>query len=211
MVVVGFCAAVRADLVIYDHFENPPAALDAAKWAPWGSTSPNVTVSGSVVTLSAGSNAWCGMDSTAVFGQGTYEFKYAGGTGSQLFGFEDAATGLPYIAARNDILSGARWALFVNDGSGANNGAVFSAPVAGDIFDLTWGAAGFELSRGGSVISSVSVPVTAQLSLFTSARKNCTISLDYVGTVTSTPEPSTLVLLSAGLIGLLAYAWRKRR
>jgi hypothetical protein len=26
-----------------------------------------------------------------------------------------------------------------------------------------------------------------------------------------TPEPSTLVLLAAGLVGLLAYAWRKRR
>ena len=26
-----------------------------------------------------------------------------------------------------------------------------------------------------------------------------------------TPEPSTLVLLGIGLLGLLAYAWRKRR
>ena len=25
------------------------------------------------------------------------------------------------------------------------------------------------------------------------------------------PEPSTLVLLASGLIGLLAYAWRKRK
>ena len=30
-------------------------------------------------------------------------------------------------------------------------------------------------------------------------------------TVTSVPEPSALVLLAGGLIGLLAYAWRKRR
>jgi hypothetical protein len=30
-------------------------------------------------------------------------------------------------------------------------------------------------------------------------------------TPTATPEPSTLVLLASGLIGLLAYAWRKRK
>ena len=30
-------------------------------------------------------------------------------------------------------------------------------------------------------------------------------------TETTVPEPSTLVLLALGLIGLLAYAWRKRR
>jgi hypothetical protein len=36
--------------------------------------------------------------------------------------------------------------------------------------------------------------------------------IDVVGTPTTiAPEPSTLALLAAGLVGLLAYAWRKRR
>jgi hypothetical protein len=30
------------------------------------------------------------------------------------------------------------------------------------------------------------------------------------GTITAVPEPGTIVLLGAGLLGLLAYAWRKR-
>jgi len=30
-------------------------------------------------------------------------------------------------------------------------------------------------------------------------------------TTTGVPEPGTLALLAAGLIGLLCYAWRKRR
>jgi len=37
-----------------------------------------------------------------------------------------------------------------------------------------------------------------------------TVTLDYVS-VTAVPEPGSLALLSVGLIGLLAYAWRKRR
>jgi hypothetical protein len=32
-----------------------------------------------------------------------------------------------------------------------------------------------------------------------------------ISTVNSIPEPSTFVLAAIGLIGLLAYAWRKRK
>ena len=35
--------------------------------------------------------------------------------------------------------------------------------------------------------------------------------IDVFGAATTIPEPGTLVLLLTGLIGLLAYAWRKRR
>ena len=34
---------------------------------------------------------------------------------------------------------------------------------------------------------------------------------DVSGTYTPTPEPGTLILLTTGLLGLLCYAWRKRR
>ena len=38
-----------------------------------------------------------------------------------------------------------------------------------------------------------------------------TMVLDYVKVGELVPEPSTLALLAAGMVGLLAYAWRKRK
>ena len=34
--------------------------------------------------------------------------------------------------------------------------------------------------------------------------------IDVAGSATTTPEPGTFVLIGTGLLGLLAYAWRKR-
>lgn len=198
---LGFGGAVSADtLTIYDHFDNPANAINTTNWAPWGVTG---TVADSKVTLAPGTGSWSGIDSTAVFGEGTYEFKYAGGIG--LFGFEDAATGVPFVVVRNDMVSGHQWKLDVNGALGD----AFTA-AAGDVFDLTWSTTGFELAQNGNVVSSVSSPVAQQLSLMAAARAGTSLSLDYVG-IRTVPEPSTLVLLSAGLVGLLAYASKKRR
>jgi hypothetical protein len=50
------------------------------------------------------------------------------------------------------------------------------------------------------------------LQLYCSSTESAQIAIDNVsGTYHAAPEPGTLVLLAAGLIGLLAYAWRKRR
>ena len=34
---------------------------------------------------------------------------------------------------------------------------------------------------------------------------------DIIAAASSVPEPTTVVLLTTGLLGLLAYAWRRRR
>lgn len=40
---------------------------------------------------------------------------------------------------------------------------------------------------------------------------NTVLGVDQIATLAGVPEPSTMMLMATGLIGLLAYAWRKRR
>jgi hypothetical protein len=47
--------------------------------------------------------------------------------------------------------------------------------------------------------------------LFPTYKEDSVPNFVVTGTVTATPEPSTIVLIGTGLFGLLAYAWRKRK
>lgn len=82
--------------------------------------------------------------------------------------------------------------------------------------DVTPLATGYVVNGGTSGTINVSgISVTAgdmlYLQVDPSAANNW---YDYTGatfTISEVPEPSTMILLSCGLISLLAYAWRKRR
>jgi hypothetical protein len=73
--------------------------------------------------------------------------------------------------------------------------------------DYVFKANGAEMFRS-HVFGSTSLPYYA-VAINASAGDAMTAKLDNFGTVV--PEPSTLALVATGLLGLLAYAWRKRR
>jgi hypothetical protein len=83
-------------------------------------------------------------------------------------------------------------------------------------WDLTYavGASTFSLKVGdGPTVSGLGAMSSGDVGLvmlINNAYKNPVGGSFYVDAV-PTPEPSALVLLSCGLFGLLAYAWRKRK
>jgi len=77
-----------------------------------------------------------------------------------------------------------------------------------ETFDFTTGSV--TLTTGAAASKSANLGATGRYLMLNSTSGGSVVwEIQVDGTVI--PEPSTLVLLAAGLVGLLCYAWRKRR
>jgi hypothetical protein len=73
-------------------------------------------------------------------------------------------------------------------------------------------AATFDFSIDGNTQAGIATEAAGAIDRFSLASVGGWALYDNVKvTLTATPEPSSVVLLAAGLVGLLAYAWRKQR
>jgi hypothetical protein len=98
---------------------------------------------------------------------------------------------------------------------GSGNGQTYALFQTGGLTPLTSGTNAAGGNTGTLSVSGVSV-ATGDLLYFQIGPKDGNYTADWsqFDTLTVTqavPEPSTIVLLASGVLGLLAYAWRRRR
>ena len=226
IVVLGLCSVASADMVVYDNFDS--ATVNTSLWTVGGSA-PIVSQSGGYVTVgSASSNSdWTTLTSTATYdasAPNTYEFKYISSSGSSnpYFGLMSAAGDNVFFRQINP----GQWNFYVNGAIVSGN---LSAPVSQHPYDFVRTANTWQLWDEGSPSTNPPYQPTLMyetapgtvgftsgetLSYWIAIRPTPgSITLGYVaGNIAGpAPEPSTLVLLVTGLMGLLAYAWRKRK
>jgi hypothetical protein len=81
-----------------------------------------------------------------------------------------------------------------------------------DFFDFSSGTASFVAGTTATVTGEATSPVGQYLMIYRPGGYTSTVaSINEIQVGGTVPEPSTLVLLGAGAISLLAYGWRKRR
>jgi hypothetical protein len=210
VVVLGLVNVASADLAVYDPFDG--TTLDTSKWALSFGTA---TVAGSTVTLSDASAA-SRILSTAAWGvDSSIEFEMGAapsGSGTMLVGTYEQSPAFANSAVhiRNDFYGTGQFAMEAWNSSQQYDGVPFTLE-AGDVLRLDILSTGVNLYRNGSLIDSeTSVIAWGVHEMAAYAAAGCSLQINRVS-AGAVPEPGTVVLSLTGLVGLLAYAWRKRR
>lgn len=216
------CTASAGTIPFSDQFNDDTVS---SYWKTLYGT--NATESGGELHVSCPSNGYV----TCVRGEDTSAGQYVGGDSATLtftlganpgvcwFGFAGGSVdGTPPFAqfVYGSVSGQSGWYLNVVDKHGhnwasKNFGYGLQQWHQGDVVSIKWAPTEVSATWAGVNAGKCTVAnldVAMRINVMVTAGNS--VSFDSV-TVSGVPEPSSLVLLTAGLIGLVCYAWRKRK
>ena len=238
LAVFGLTGTALASTITYDNFATDTPGSPGALWTVATSHGGTATIGnndgyGQALELFVGWNSSGpseSVDSTTTWGINTdFSMSVIGGSssfrGCNAIGL---AGGDNYILMHDDVNSDGHWVLSVGNGTTNWQSGDLGLPNYGlagvSKIDLAWTPSSVSLYINGNTTptatESTCLPVpTAQLGFHLGNYPQPGFGGQYstwadytsVATTSLIPEPSTLVLFAMGLIGLLAYAWRRRK
>lgn len=202
--ILGLTSSLLAT-TIYDDFDS--ASLDAGLWSVqnYGGSASQAS---SEVTVHSNAGGFYQIDSTSGWGQGnvfTITIGTTAPTGTNAIGLYCGAGGS--FSVRNDSGS---WYFDVNGGT-ADSLVAVNAPAANNVLEFTWNSNSVTYKNGSEVVTETTQLPTGVAHFFLAnwdGPANLNVASVAVGPV---PEPSTVAFALSGLLGLLCYAWRKRK
>ena len=231
----------EADLIVFsDNFESGVVGNLPAATGPAVGTWSSMSETGNATLRIADDPVYEGLSSLNTarpgsYGDGHWDLTGTGVAANSGNGVEvtltlafqlDGTTGVLGLSARNGSTDLARFGIWAGGGTGSigvRNASdtnwywLTQSTIADGWNDLvikhTNGTTSWSVSTNGSAFETKTGFSTTSNwdSLYFAPNGNATYAhLDAINLL-AVPEPSTLVLLATGLLGLLAYAWRKRR
>lgn len=202
----ALCATARADLIFSENFDSPllPNINASASPAAYATgTSGNLLVYGSgnyANPFPDGAGQYLVTNPVSGDSGGIISWEFAVGVGQYTLTFDHRSFGSSFTESLAVSVQGGAVLLPINDSVTDPGGGYPSAKQTySKVFTTT--------SAGMVTLTLTDTTPNARFNSTDQFVDNIQVN----GPAVSTPEPGTIVLLVTGLIGLLAYAWRKRR
>jgi probable HAF family extracellular repeat protein len=183
------------------------AATDLITRVPTGSNPQNATGEATVLAVNSGGVA-VGNDNLSNFPSTSwYACVFQGGNAVTLGSFPNTQSELDSATGINDsgVVVG-----YAEYGSSGTHAFIWDSVHGFRDMNTVFGPTGYNIiPTGWTLYSAASIDDNGDI-----AGEAVTSGGEYLGfviTAPAVPEPSTLLLAAAGLVGLLTYAWRKRK
>lgn len=216
---LAMVSSAPADSTVYDDFSG--TAIDSTKWTEMASSSGSYLSDG-VLYVDNTTGSVSDLMSKTTFGpptgNGQYDLRITlaatAPTGGAIFGVCDSTQQSTDLnSALFDCRDRTTWQNTNSWYCSVNNVKhSISTPGASTVYDFIWTASSIKLYDNGNLIAGEDAAYTNPMCFRMLAVNGGLVAVDSVSSSYSVvPEPASIVIALTGVLGLVCYAWRKRK